>query len=1476
MAGKTWSAEDIERWKKSQVNNAQSFVSENKYEEIPAIKPANDNKQSTNSRWTAEDVAKRALNKSTSTSISPNTGTQIDVDRLIATDYKMSKDERKEARKYAKDWMKDYTEKLRKGEISQTDAANDLLDVNSDYYKIQQLENKSKPLSAFSIGVLSGMPFVDFIADIGAKNGNLTAELFTKNRDNAQTQNKGANIAGNLAGSAATYSALSPTLQGISALNNATGKAAGALAKIPGLSKVGTAPIQNILNDTTVDVVLDTLPNVAIDFFNGKSVGEVAKNASANIGMNLAGNIIGEGLSGLSLKMLDKLPKNLRKGVENSAENATGAMESTDTGLKELDVQTKAEAPIETPEVAPVSETKPTNFTGTGKLKKVKQGMEKLVGWYGDDASKAELVNFNNALAEFEETGSMDAFNRMMQSATIIDNGMQGKTYTTPDKLNKNGSLKRKGVTYTYGDSASVEGVLEDALDALDEIYSAKNVDIPQTNTVDENQKIPSTSVEKEIPQVEKTSSEFTFGREAKPEEAPVAKEEIPALTMPELKEGEYVTRTATNTMAKSEAFRDNPEMMAVLQDEINSGNMTFKTVTEDESLSKAREALKKDPDGEFKRLLNSDGWTESKDVDEAMMFIKASGDDNDFDNVRRMARKFGAQGHEAATVLQALAKYSRTSEGSIAKAQVILDNQIKKWAKNNPKEAQTSKQIVDEFLQARKGIEMNLQMFGKKITDATDDQIKNAILDIVKRYNLESKFDESNINFIIRLIRGGDVNDIKSSVESIMATKKYGISDETIAQVRAFFDEADQYGADSKKRVELENKAFALLANDVVTPSWRDKWDAWRYFAMLHKPTTHERNLIGNAVMYGISEIKDELSALVEATVDAVSKNGIERTKTTSFGFTSDKHKALIKAANKYADDVAYRQLVGSKYNAKAGIQSQSKAFRKGPGKFIQKAVDFNSDLLEKEDMLFLRTKYGRALAGYLKANGADASIFTKKDDASKKLLEKASEYAIKEAKRVTFHEDSLLADLLTDTSKKLKDKGDITHTALNMALEGLVPFKKTPINIVKTGLRYSPIGVANSIKKAIIAVFTGKYTAAEVIDSLVTGLSGTGIMLLGARLGSMGLVRGNGTGDEKQDAFDKLHGEQNYSLQIGDHNYTIDWLAPSVLPLLVGVELQKAWGDKGNDDVSALLNAIAGIAEPVIETSMLQGVSDMLNSIQYADSDAAKLAGVTTDLATGYISQGLPTSLSGVARSIDNTRRNAASDKQGVVGQLDYFKNSAMNKIPFLSKNNPEYRDEWGRTQENFSGANGNVLGNLAYQFLNPGYYSKDNATPVDSYLQKLSDSPEVDTNVFPSKIDRSVEIEGNTVRMNGEEYSKAQKIAGETSYDLIGELKNNAAAVPKEVQAEIIPSLYGTSKAIAYNKVMDKPISQTYDKNVKVYNELGAEGLVNYLIAKKTADVDGDGTLKKEDLKNELQNQGFTGQQIPYLLKIYNKKW
>lgn len=1160
----------------------------------------------------------------------------------------------------------------------------------------------------------------------------------------------------------------------------------------------------------------------------------------------------------------------------------------------------------------------------------------KLVRMYGDESNLDDLATFRTAIAEFETTGSSEAADAASMALDRIDKSLQGKTYKQADRLTKSGALKRKGQTYTYGQEyAGIRDLVDDAQQQFEDVFNARGTfakekapktEIPYLEnpkniagkTSDANAvspvanadlKSPSPATALPEPEFPANSNRVTAAINANdsaspytsetPRRSPLsdsnipflqenvnrssakssedlwnelsggADEDVAYLKRAKKRQDGYVTKTATNTLANSEVVRNNPEMQAILQDEIDSGKMTFHTVHEDESIKAAQDAFKRDAAAETDRLMSSN-WKQAQDFDGGMMLLKSAADSGDHDAVRAVARKIAAEGHDAGVRLQALEKYSRTAEGTIAKAQNILNAEIKDWAENSPNDAKAAKELSDKIMEyVKNGLDSGGLAEG--VSPVAGEDVLNSVKQIIRESKLSKRVTDQDAEEIAKLLTKGYSDQVESTVNAIMATQQYGISDDTIDKVIEIFDEANKYGENSKARVELENKAYALLANEVTTSNWQDKWNTWRYFSMLSKPATHIRNSVGNVGMNVVSGVKNDLAAVMESAVNVVNSD-MKRTKSI-LNPLSSADRGLISAAAKDADDVAYRALSGSKYGATGGIKGQAKAFRNGPGKVIQKAADINSNLLEVEDWAGLKAKYSTSLAGYLKANKLGAEVFNATDEASQRFLNLAREYAVQEAQRATFHEASSLADGLSGFSKKLNESGTTRGKAVSMLIEGIVPFKKTPINIVKTAGRYSPLGVADAVQKGVKAVSKGTYSASEVIDSLASGLTGTGIMALGAYLGSQGLIRGTGTGDEKQDSFDKMRGAQNYSMQIGDKSYTIDWAAPSVLPLLVGVELQQSMSD-GSIDSSDVINAITSMADPVVETTMMSGLSNALSAAQYAEDDTERLTMAATNALTGYVSQGIPSTLGAVARAVDNTRRTAYPDNTGVTGQLERAAAYTKNKIPFLSEQSPEYRDAWGRTSEN-SPFGDNLAANLIYQLASPGYYSDDKTTAVDNYVQGLYNRTGNDE-VLPQNMSRSYNIGSGRYKLSGEEYSRAQQIAGNMSHDLANYLRTNQGDISKSAQADMIEDLYGLSQAVAYNKVGGKPLSDSYAKLYGIYQDEGQDMLIQYLTMKGAADADGNGSTSQEEAQNYLDSTNLSNLQKAYLWRMANKSW
>ena len=542
------------------------------------------------------------------------------------------------------------------------------------------------------------------------------------------------------------------------------------------------------------------------------------------------------------------------------------------------------------------------------------------------------------------------------------------------------------------------------------------------------------------------------------------------------------------------------------------------------------------------------------------------------------------------------------------------------------------------------------------------------------------------------------------------------------------------------EERNEIKKDIIADAAAQLPV-TWQNRFNAWRYFAMLANPTTHARNFLGNAGFAAVRGVKDVTAAGLERAF------GIEnRTNAVINRFSAEDRARLAIATSEFAD-VQDIILSGGKYTDDYSLIAQAqkpfqseKPVLKQIGKVISWGYEKNTKALDFEDKIFSKPAYARSLAAYLKANNVTAEEYARmKEEGSSEFVEKAQAHAIKEAQKATYRDlnefseaVSKLGKLQYSSNKFVRDTG--------ILLEGVLPFKKTPANILARGVEYSPVGLAKGIIDMETKVRRGEMEAAEAIDELAAGLTGTGLLVLGGVLGMLGIVTGGASDDDKQDRFDALQGSQNYALEIGNLSITLDWLAPEALPFFVGVEFYKFMQQGKNGEVTAsnLGEALGHIAEPMLEMSMLQGLNDLFNTLgsDYPISAAAWTA------ATSYLTQFIPAVLGRIERLGESTRETTFIDKNSPIpAGVQYLLGNIGNKIPGWEFQQIPYIDQWGRTEDT-----GNVLVRALNNFLNPAYTSKRSTSQTEQELQRLYDAGF--DSVFPGMADKGTKINGEYV--------------------------------------------------------------------------------------------------------------------------------
>lgn len=551
---------------------------------------------------------------------------------------------------------------------------------------------------------------------------------------------------------------------------------------------------------------------------------------------------------------------------------------------------------------------------------------------------------------------------------------------------------------------------------------------------------------------------------------------------------------------------------------------------------------------------------------------------------------------------------------------------------------------------------------------------------------------------------------------------------------------------------------AITTSIADQIPSTFMEKANFWRYTSMLTNPTTHIRNIMGNAIQMGARKIKDGIGTAIER---AVIKDQSQRTKAVnvdkdlkSFAkgqYETDQNAAM--GSGKYSDATAA--------GIEREIQSKRKMFKGDDplSRAVQGIGDLNSRALDYEDVIFNRAAYVDSFAQALQAKGvtaAEAHAGTRAAD-----VEAARAYAIEEAQKATYRNTTALSEALSKRGRY--DASDnIVERGISFATDALLPFRKTPANILTTGLDYSPVGLGKGIWEALFDVKSGKCTAADAVDSIASGLTGTGIFALGAYLAAEGLLHVRAGDDDKEEAFEKSMGGQDYAIQIGDKSYTLDWALPAAMPLFAGAATMKSV-QKGGGTFVSLVDATKNIGSVIWETSMLSALNDLISYWSYADDPGAYLI---SKAASSYAGQYIPTIGSKVASVFDDTVRKSYVEKGSgqAASDVNYFLQGAAKKVPGARNQLQPMVDMWGNEV-----SNGSAPERVFQSFLSPGFLKAQDNSPATQEIRRLAKATG-DSTVYPAAAEKSYTVKGETRTMTGEEYTRYAKAMGQTRKELV----------------------------------------------------------------------------------------------------------
>ena len=545
----------------------------------------------------------------------------------------------------------------------------------------------------------------------------------------------------------------------------------------------------------------------------------------------------------------------------------------------------------------------------------------------------------------------------------------------------------------------------------------------------------------------------------------------------------------------------------------------------------------------------------------------------------------------------------------------------------------------------------------------STIEKIANYAVKELGLTNQEAKIMAEKVNTrYLEHIKANRINALNQKVSGEVT-----ISEETINKIL------------NSKTVEETDVAVQDAITEMsmqIPPTMIERLSFFRQTMMLINPLTHIRNIGSNGVMRQVVKGKDKLRGTIE---DIVAKHFIPDMERTSTG---------TKAS---ADKVAYANEMIDKF--KALIEGEKK-FELGSGKLTTKQEllpaplqwlgEKNFKKLSSEDFASSSKTFARSFANAMEANNYTVEFLNSDTPQAQLAKDKLSAIALKNAEEATFRQHSDWADALN----RLQRKAGIVS---EVGVGGLFPFKKTLVNIAKTGFEYSPAMFA----KTFVDLKSGKINANEAINGFAKGTTGTGMMALGGMMAAAGFLNGS-------------DGEPPYSINVFGKTYTVGWLAPALIPFFIGANIydginKGTYSKTDINDLNTFMTSFDTFMAPLKDNTILDSVNDVFKNYDYT-GETDFFDDIFVKATLGYAGQFIPSIGGAVARTIDPVKRNISGEGTGLNRAYSRFIAQQQSKIPGLSQGLPASYDENGNQQ-----VENNPLTRTIKNFLSPGRLEK-----------------------------------------------------------------------------------------------------------------------------------------------------------------------
>lgn len=648
-------------------------------------------------------------------------------------------------------------------------------------------------------------------------------------------------------------------------------------------------------------------------------------------------------------------------------------------------------------------------------------------------------------------------------------------------------------------------------------------------------------------------------------------------------------------------------------------------------------------------------------------------------------------------------------------------------------------------------------------------------------------------------------------------------------------------------KRVKLAE--IQKLMTDKLPPSKGAGLKSWMRISMLFNPKTQVRNVAGNAIIAPVNYFGDMFSSYADKLISkktGVRTSGNVNVKAVLKGIK----KGAYEATNDFRKGINTKDMEGNRFEVGEGKSFNSK---KAIGRSLNRVDSLLSYMLDVGDRVFSQSSFENSLQNQMILNNTT------------EVTQEMIDIARTESLQRTWNDSNNYTQFVLNVRKGLNK---INFKGYGLG-DVLIPFAKTPANLTKAIVDYSPLGVVQTINDGIKlkrSLTNGQFTPQmqhKFVQDLGKATAGTLLYIAGYALAKAGITSGESDDDKDVANFMKnTLGINNYSIKIGNKTFTYDWAQPLAAPLSITANLV----NKSKDDATGIEKIVSSLdtaGNILLEQSFL----DSLNTV-LSNND-----GIATGIEEAILelpSRAVPTFMKQVSDMIDGTQRTSFEKDKPLESAI----NKVKVKLPGISKSLAPSVDTLGREIQKYGGDN-----NIFNVFLNPANVNTKNISESAKEIYDVYKSTG-DKNVMPRVSDyKYKDADGNEHTMTSKQRAFYQRKSGQLIEDNVSKLiknseYNNLSYVEK---AEIINNIVNYSYNIARNEEFGTPISNIYSK-ANQYSKIG--NVTDYYIFKNqefTSDVDKNGNTisgsKKKKVINYINSMNISATQKAILIKLNN---